>query len=411
MVESNTTPISLGPDVPLLLLTRALRLFAGGLVSVILAIYLASIGLELPIIGAIFMAAFLGNAGFTVLTSAIGDRVGRRRFLVSISVLMAVSGVVFALTDAAWVLMLAAFLGVLNPNAGEVGSTVAIEQAALAEAVLPSRRTAVFAWSSLVASAATALGALAAGVPVITQRLGFSAVESYRLVLWAYAALGLVLALLCTRLSQNVEAPRTEGRRWVGLHRSRGLITRFALLTGLNTLGAGFVVQSFVAYWFVVRFAADAATLGLIFFLTNLVGALSYLVAVRIAARIGLINTMVFTHFPSNLLLMLVPLMPTLPLAAAVLVMRHALSQMDRPARESYTMAVVAPDERTAAAGAVALAANASAALAVSLAGVVAQVLAPGLLFIIAGVLRCVYNLALFLTFRHIKPPEDARGE
>ena len=326
VLRSRAAPLA---DLPVdgrrLLAARALRLFAAGFVSAVLALYLTALELPPATIGAIFTTALIGSACLTTIVAAVADRVGRRRLLMLAGGLMALAGVVFAFTDALWLLLLAAFIGVISPGGGEVGSSLALEQAALAEALPATRRTAVFAWANLVASAAAALGAFAAGAAVLLQRAG----------------LGLALVALFATLSPAVE-PRLTGapasRRWLGLHRSRGLIGRFALLLAWNSFAAGFVAQALVALWFVGRFGADAATLGTIFLLTNLAGALSYPVAARLAARIGLVNTMVFTHLPSNVLLMLVPAMPTLPLAAAVLVLRHALSQMDRPARESYTM-------------------------------------------------------------------------
>lgn len=325
-------------------------------------------------------------------------------------VLMAFAGLVFALTDEVWLLLAAAFIGVISPGGGDVGSSLALEQAAMAETVRPVLRTAVFASGNLVASAASALGALAAGVPTLMHQVGIGVLDAYRLTLLAYGVCGLGLVVLFACLSPAVEvaAPHDPGRkRWVPLHRSRGLVARFASLLALNSFAAGFVVQAFVAYWFYVRFDADAATLGLIFFLTNTAGALSYLAAARSASRFGLINTMVFTHLPSNVLLMLVPVMPTLELAAAILVMRHALSQMDRPARESYTMAIVAPDERTAAASLISIATDAAAAFALGVVGIMAQLVTPGAFFVVAGLQRCAYNGALFGLFRHIRPPEE----
>lgn len=393
-----------------LLATRALRLFAAGFVSIVLTLYLDALRLPPAAIGAIFTAALGGSALLTIIVAAVADRVGRRRLLMLAGGLMALAGAAFALTDALWLLLLAAFIGVISPGGGEVGSALALEQAALAETLPATRRTEVFAWANLVASGATALGAFAAGVAVPLQRAGLAPLDAYRLLLWVYAALGLALVAVFATLSATVEPRRVATlatRRWLGLHRSRGLIGRFAGLLAWNSFAAGFAAQALVALWFVGRFGADAATLGTIFLLTNLAGALSYPVAARLAARVGLVNTMVFSHLPSNVLLMLVPAMPTLPLAAAILVARHALSQMDRPARESYTMAVVAPDERTAAAGLLSVATDLAGATALALAGIFAQAIAPGWLFVIAGVGRIGYNAALFLTFRHVRPPEE----
>lgn len=403
---------TLSADGWLLLATRALRLFAIGFVSVILALYLAERGLGLAAIGTIFTAALAGSTVLTIAVAALGDRLGRRRLLMLTAALMASAGLIFALTDSIWLLVIAAFIGVISPGGGDVGSSLALEQAAMAQTVRDAHRTAVFAWGNLVASASAALGALAAGIPTLIQLRGIDTLDAYRLTLLAYAGCGLLLLGLSGRLSPAVEAPtshRNGTRRWLPLHRSRGLIIRFAALLALNSFAAAFVVQAIVAYWFFTRFGADPATLGLIFFLTNTAGALSYLAAAHIASRIGLINTMVFTHLPSNLLLMLVPAMPTLELAAVVLVMRHALSQMDRPARESYTMAIVAPDERTAAASLVSIATDAAAALALAVVGIAAQLVTPGAFFVVAGLLRCAYNGALFGLFRHIRPPEEIR--
>ena len=395
----------------LLLATRALRLFAIGFVSVLLALSLAELGLGLAAIGTIVAAALVGSTVLTITVAALGDRLGRRRLLMLTAALMTSAGLIFALTDLVWLFVIAALIGVISPGGGDIGSSLALEQAAMAQTVRGAHRTAVFAWGNLVASASAALGALAVGVPALIQHRGIDTLDAYRLTLLAYSGCGLLLFGLFGRLSPAVEAPTPSPngtKRWFPLHRSRGLIARFAALLALNSFAAAFVVQAFVAYWFYTRFGADPATLGLIFFLANSAGALSYLAAAHIATRIGLINTMVFTHLPSNLLLMLVPAMPTVELAALVLVMRHALSQMDRPARESYTMAIVAPDERTAAASLISIATDAAAELALAVVGVVSQLVTPGAFFVVAGVLRCVYNGALFGLFRHVRPPEEA---
>jgi MFS family permease len=404
--------VNLIRDGWLLLAARALRLFGSGLVSVVLAVYLAALGLPPSAIGVVFTTTLAGTAALTITVAAAGDRVGRRRLLVLMGLLMALAGVVFAVTDRLWVLTLAGFVGVITPGGGEVGSSLALEQAALAQVIPPRRRTSIYAWANLIASAAASLGALAAGAVTLAQRAGLGRLPSYRLALWVYAALGLAVFAIFARLSPAVEPirPTIVSPRRLGLHRSRGLVSRFAALLAWNSFSANFVAQAFVALYFVARFGAGAATLGMIFFLTNLAGALSYPVATRIAGRIGLINTMVFTHLPSNLLLLFVPVMPTLPLAAAALVGRHALSQMDRPARDSYTMAVVAADERTAAAGYVSVATDLAGAGALAVAGVLAQTGALSLLFVVAGVGRIGYDAALYFGFRHLHPLEEAEA-
>lgn len=399
----------LGYDGRLLLAARAIRLFASGLVAVIIALYLAELDISASAMGLIFAAALAGSAAATVAVSAVGDRVGRRRILVVSAVTVAGAGAVFALTDLPWLLAVAAFVGMMSPNGGEAGTSLSVEQAALAEVVQPVHRAAVFAWANLVASAAVALGSLTAGVAGLTQNMGLERVDSYRLVVWLYVLLNLSLAVLFTRLTSAAEPTHIQAdrHRKFGLHRSRSLVVRFSLLLALNSFAAGFVAQPLIAYWFYVRFGADPGTLGIIFFLTNIAGALSYPGAAILARRIGLVNTMVFTHLPSNILLMLVPAMPTLPLAAAILVMRHCLSQMDRPARDSYTLGIVSSNERTAAAGITKVAMDGGAAAALSLAGLTAQAVAPGVLFIIAGTLRILYNAGLFITLRGHHTPEE----
>jgi MFS family permease len=293
---------------------------------------------------------------------------------------------------------------------------LAIEQSALSQLVPDRRRTGTFAWYNLVGSLATALGSLVGGgVAKVGQQWGMSPLQSYRIVLAGYALIGLVLAAMFWRLSPVVEAPpapraQTASPSRLGLHRSGGVVLRLAGLFALDAFGGGFVLQSIVAYWFHVRFGADEAILGGIFFGANLLAGASALAASAIAARIGLVNTMVFTHLPSNVLLMLVPLMPTLPLAILVLLIRFSISQMDVPTRQSYTMAIVSPEERSAAAGITGTARTVGASLAPVCAGLLLST--PALmsgLFFVAGGLKIVYDLLLLRNFRQVKPPEEAK--
>jgi predicted MFS family arabinose efflux permease len=268
----------------------------------------------------------------------------------------------------------------------------------------------VFAWYNLVGSLATALGALAGGGLAQTlQEAGASPLDSYRAVVVGYAVMGLLLGVMFTRLSPAVEAPAGSPHAPrptpLGLHRSRGVVLKLSALFAVDAFGGGFVVQSLVAYWFHRRFGVEPAALGGIFFGANLLAGLSALAAARVAARIGLINTMVFSHIPSNILLMLVPLMPNLPLAIAVLLLRFSISQMDVPTRQSYTMAVVAPDERSAAAGVTGVARTIGAALAPVVAGpLLANPALMSMPFFIAGVLKIGYDVILFLSFRALDP-------
>jgi MFS family permease len=402
--------------VRLLFVTRVIRLFAYGFLSVILVLYLAGVGLSEQEIGALLTMTLLGDTVISLWITTRADRVGRKPMLMAGAALMFVGGLVFALTSNFLLLLLAATIGVLSPSGNEVGPFLAIEQAALAQTVREQQRTQVFAWYHLAGSLATAAGALVCGVSVqaLVER-SHTPQQTFRLVLLAYATAGVLLAALFTRLSPAAEASaatpaiRPASRSRLGLHQSLGIVLKLSGLFALDAFAGGFVLQSVMAYWFHVRFGADPATLGAIFFGANLLSGVSALAAAWIARRIGLINTMVFTHVPSNLLLILVPLMPTLPLAVAVLLMRFAISQMDVPARQSYTAALVAPDERSAAAGIAGVARTTGAALSPVLAGLVlgSPTLA-GALFVVAGALKLLYDCLLYGLFRGVTLPEES---
>jgi len=402
-------------DVRLLFVTRFVRLFAYGALSVVLVLHLVAIGIDEAAVGVLLTATLMGDTIVSLLLSTQADRVGRRRVLIAGAVLMAMAGVVFASTHRWWLLLLAGIVGIVSPSGHEVGPFLAIEQAALAQLVAADRRTAVFAWYALTGSLATALGSLAGGL-MAQMRLGSLLVpaDAYRSVIVLYAAIGGVLALAFFRLSRGLEpAPADRagapGLRWMsGVHRSRATVWRLSALFGLDSFGGGFVVQGFTAYWFHLRFGLDPGSLGLLFLAANLLAGCSALLAASLAARIGLINTMVATHLPSNVLLILVPLMPTLPLAIAVLLLRFSISQMDVPARQSYTMAVVSPDERSAAAGITGVARTLGAAISPMFAGaLLARAEWIDVPFFLAGGLKIAYDLLLYRSFVALRPPEE----
>jgi MFS family permease len=397
---------SLSADGWLLVVARGVRTFAYGFLSVVLGLYLAALGHGEAEIGVVFAAAMAGGAATTLLVTAVADRLGRRRMLRLGALLMALAGSVFALTDNLALLVLAALVGAVSPSGGETGPFLAVEQAALPQTTRDEHRTTLFAWYNLVGSLATAVGALVAALPAV---VGLDGLDGYRLLVWCYVLAGLALFLVFARLSPAVEVEPIVGpgrRPRVGLHRSRRIVAGLAALYAVDAFAGGFIVQGLLAYWFHWRFGVDETRLGALFFGTNLLSALSYLVAARVARRFGLLKTMVFTHLPSNLILLLVPLMPTFPLAALLLLARHALSQMDVPTRQSYTVAVVDPDERSAAAGITTVARNVASAIAPAFAG--ATLTSPiGLPFLIAGSLKAAYDLTLYAAFRHVKPPEE----
>jgi MFS family permease len=407
-----TTATTLGRDGRLLFATRAVRMFGYGLASVVLVLYLAALGLPDLAIGALLSLTLLGDAAISLWLTTHADRVGRRRVLLAGALLMCLAGVGFASTSALPVLLLTATIGVISPSGNEVGPFLAVEQASLSQTIADRARTRVFAWFNLTGSFATATGALiGGGVAGALIASGRAPVDAYRIVIVLYACLGLVLAALFWRVSSRVEvaqAPDVSVSRRLGLHRSRGIVARLSALFALDAFGGGLVVQSLVAYWFHLRFGADVAVLGGVFFGANLLAGISALAAARIADRIGLVRTMVFTHLPSNVLLALVPLMPTLPLAIGVLLARFSISQMDVPTRQSYTMAVVDPDERSAAAGVTGIArslgASMSPLIAAPLFGVASLAAVP---FLLAGGLKIGYDVALYRGFRSLRPEHE----
>lgn len=398
-------------DIALLFATRIMRLLAYGSLSVVLVVYLVQVGLSEQVIGLLLTLTLVGDAGISLWITTSADRIGRRRMLVLGAALMILAGVAFLLTNNPILLIIAAIVGVISPSGNEIGPFLSIEQAALSQLLPHERRTQVFAWYNLVGSFATASGALGAGWLAHTlQASGFSALESYRGVLMGYVLSGVWLALLFLGLSSSVETTASvlTAPRALGLHRSRSVVMKLSALFALDAFAGGFVVQSLMAYWFHIRFGIDVGILGSIFFGANILAGISALLAARIAARIGLVNTMVFTHLPSNILLCLVPLMPTLPLAIVVLLLRFSISQMDVPTRQSYTMAVVAPDERSAASGVTTIARSLGASLSPGLSGLfLATPLLINAPFFVAGSLKIVYDLLLFHNFRSLKPPEE----
>jgi MFS family permease len=405
----------LSHDVRLLFTTRIFRLFAYGLVSVALVLHLAAAGLSEGQIGLLLTLTLLGDAAISLWITTRADRAGRRRMLMLGALLMIVAGVLFASTRSFGLLLLAATFGVISPSGNEVGPFLAVEQAALAQAIPAERRTGVFAWYNLAGSLATAVGSLIGGALADgLQGSGVSALGSYQVLAAGYALLGTGLVVLFLRLSASAEAPKASTPPTprtgfqLGLPTSRNKVFKLAGLFTLDSFAGGFVVQAFVAYWFQRRFGVSPSVLGAIFFGANLLAGLSALSASWVARRIGLLATMVATHLPSNVLLFLVPLMPSLPLAIAVLLLRFSISQMDVPTRQAYTMALVPAGERSAAAGVTGIARTVGASLSPMIAGpLYASAALASLPFLLAGGLKIVYDLLVWRTFRKVKIQAD----
>ena len=390
----------------LLFLTRSTRLFAYGALSVVLVFYLTSLGLSTSQTGLLLTLTLVGDTVVSLYLTTRADRIGRRRMLIVGAILMAAAGLAFASTRNFVFLVAAGTIGVISPSGNEVGPFLSIEQAALSHVVPDRTRTTVFAWYTLAGSLATAAGSLAGGtLSHLLQQGVMAPVESYRVVVLLYAVLGVVLALLFIGLSPAAEVS-VPGAGSFGIGRSRDVVLKLSGLFALDSFAGGFVEQGFAAYWFYLRFGVNPGTLGVIFFWANALAGVSALLASRLASRFGLVRTMVFTHLPSNILLILVPLMPNLPLATLVLLARFSISQMDVPTRQSYVMAVVGPGERSAAGGITGVARTLGAALAPVFAGFLYA--RPSLMsvpFFIAGTLKVMYDLLLYRGFAATREP------
>jgi len=386
---------------------RALRAFADGYVSLLLPLYLIALGLTPFEVGVIATATLLGSGMLTLWVGHHAFRFRYRSLLLAATALMAATGFAFAIARDFWPLLLIATIGTLNPSSGDVSIFLPLEQALLARLASARARTAVFARYSLVGALAGACGALFAGFPEMLQSLArIEALAALKWMFALYGALGLVAAAVYRKLPRTA-AVETEAEN-APLHRSKRIVYTLAALFSLDSFGSGFIVQSLLALWLFQKFHLSVAVAGSIFFWTGTVSALSYLVAVRIASRFGLINTMVFTHLPSSALLIAVAFAPNLGWAIALLLLRSALSQMDVPTRNSYVMAVVSAGERAAAASVTAVAKSFSSSIGPLFAGYLLGASAFGWPLVIGGSIKIVYDLLLLATFRSVRPPEEA---
>ncbi|GAC1349233.1 MAG: MFS transporter [Ktedonobacteraceae bacterium] len=407
-------------DTRLILVMRGLRSMAYGLLAVILGVVLAGEGFSPVAIGILITVSLVGDMVGTYVIGLVADTWGRRRTLALLALLMAATGVIFGLVTSYPVLLLAAFFGTLGTSASETAPFLPIDQAMIAQVTLPERRTVLFARYNLVASLSAALGALVAGLPDLLVRARLPLASGISLLFGVYVALALVAAGLSLRLSSPVEAPlhapvqvTSIWQRLVPpLGRSRGIVWRLTALFSVDALAGGLVVQSLMALFFHLRFGVSLTTLAALFFGANFLSALSFLAAVPLARRFGLLNTMVFTHLPSNILLALIAFAPAFPIAAALLLLRQALSQMDVPTRQAYTMALVDPEERTAAASVTSLARSMGSATSPVFSGLLLQgpLLVLGLPFILAGMLKSAYDCSLWILFRRVYLEEEQRS-
>jgi len=393
-------------DVRILYLGRGLRGFGDGSATIILPAYLTAIGYGPIAIGIVVTASLLGTAVFTLAVGVIAPRHDLRTLMLAGALLMAFTGLAFPNIQHVAFLALVAFVGTINPSTGDLGLLIPIEHAMLARGVSDQERTHAFARYSLIGALSMAGGTLAAAAPDILTRAGVEQPVAFKLMFYAYAALGLVCVALYRQLPH---ARMTDRGKQAPLGPSRGLVYKLAALFSLDAFSGGFVVQSLLALWLFERFDLSISSAGAFFFCAGTLSAFSYPVAARLARRIGLINTMVFTHIPSSIFLILAALSSNLYLALGLLLLRSALSQMDVPTRTSYVMAVVTPAERATAASVTAVPRSLASSVSPIFAGALLTTALPGLPLIVCGIGKIVYDLALLYSFRRIKPPEEIR--
>jgi MFS family permease len=408
-------------DGKLLLAARTLRTFAYGFLSVVLAIYLKLLGFNDLYIGLILSATLINSVVFTLIASFYADRLGRRKVLIVYSALMSISGLVFFLTSNYVALIISAFIGTINVTGTETGAFLSVEQAMLPQTINDTKkRNAVYAIYNMAGTFAMSAGVLLSGLPhVFAQQYGWNQIESIKPLFALYSIIGLGVLGIYFLISSRVELSSgnkdnsilTPSKQTLS-PKSKEIVGKLSGLFAIDSFAGGFVIQSIVSFWFFTKFGVELATLSYIFSVAGVLTAFSFLVAAKIADKIGLINTMVFTHIPSNILLILVAFAPTLPLAIALYLARMALSQMDVPTRQSYIVAIVEEDERTAAAGITNISRNVAQSVSPSLAGYILQSLsflsAP---FVLGGMLKIVYDIAIYFNFKSIRPPDEKRSK
>lgn len=399
-------------DGKLLLWARTVRTFSYGFLSVILAIYLKLIGFNEILIGVVLTATLVNSVIFNLLSSAYADRIGRKKILTLYAILMVISAVIFFFTNNYVALIIAALIGTINVTGSEVGAFLSLEQAILPQTVNNiKKRNSIFALYNMVGTFAMSGGVLVSGLPsFLEQHYGLDQISAIKTLFVFYAILALVVMAIYLALSKGVEIQPKNGQSIPQNKispQTRGIITKLSSLFAVDSFGGGFVIQSIVAFWFYSRFGADLTTLSYIFSAAGVLTAVSFLLATKIASKIGLVNTMVFTHIPSNILLILLAFAPNFSVGILLYLARMSLSQMDVPTRQSYIVAIVNENERVAAAGITNTSRNVAQAVSPSLAGVVIQILSLSAPFVVGGILKIAYDIGIFASFRKIKPPEE----
>jgi MFS family permease len=391
-------------DLNLLYAARGLRGFGDGFAVILIPAYLSAIGYDAIYIGIVAAASLLGSAVLTLAVGMLAPRHDLRKLLLLAAGVMVATGLAFPAFENIVFIAVVGFVGTVNPSAGDIGVFIPLEHAMVARGIADRERTAAFARYSLIGALAAAAGALAAALPDLLASAGIGRIAAFRLMFYAYALLGVAGAILYRQLPRSQLG---EARHSAPLGPSRAVVYRLAALFSLDAFAGGFIVQSLLALWLFQRFDLSLSAAGTFFFWSSVLSAFSYPVAARLARRVGLVNTMVFTHVPSSVCLILAAFAPNLGVVVVLLLVRSALSQMDVPTRTSYVMAVVTPAERTAAASVTAVPRSLASSLSPALTGVLLATSFSGLPLVICGCLKIIYDVSLLVSFRHIKPPEE----
>jgi MFS family permease len=394
-------------DGKLILVEKAVRTVPYGFLGVLFAVYLSQLGFSSLLIGVVLTATVFSSALYTFSVSFVADRIGRKRTLVFFALMDFIAGSFLFISTTWWAPVLAGIVGNMTVGAGEVGPFLSLEQAVIPRTCDSQHRTLAFSWYNLVGYASSSVGALIAGLP---QYFG-SGPSAYRPLFAAYLVSGLVGSVLYSKLSKGIEIQRTTTpvKRAILSEKSKPIVQKLSALFAIDAFGGGFIGTSILSYYFYERFALQLTSLGLIFSATQIVTAMSFLAAERIARRIGLLRTMVFSHIPSNVFLTAVPFAPSAFGAIFLLLCRQSLSQMDVPTRQSYVMAVVDEDDRTPAAGFTNVTRSVAQSVSPLVAGYAIATLWIGSIFVAAGTLKLAYDVLIYRNFRRIKPPEENR--
>jgi len=399
-------------DGKLIISARVIRTFSYGFLSIILAIYLNQVGFNEILIGFILSATLANSIIFNLFSSFFADRIGRRKVMITYAVLMAVSGTVFLMTENYIALIIAAFIGTINVTGSETSAFLSLEQAILPQTVKTvKKRNTIFAFYNIVGTFAMSAGILLASLPQLLQeKFSLSAVDSFKPLFLIYLSAGLAVVVIYFFLSRQVEVSKTHNTKLISSNlspQSKKIVIKLSSLFALDSFAGGFVIQSIVSFWFFTKFGVDLTTLSIIFSIAGVLTAISFFFAAKIADRIGLINTMVFTHIPSNVLLILVAIAPTFPVALSLYLARMSLSQMDVPTRQAYIVAMVEENERTAAAGITNTSRNVAQSISPSITGAIIHSLWFSAPFVIGGLLKIIYDLGIYVNFRNTKPRDE----